>query len=167
VTTTLVLGIGNVLLRDEGAGVHAAAQLKGALGADADSVRVLDAGTLGFALLPEVQGCTALIVIDAARENLPPGTVTVREGAAMDAFVRRRGRSVHEVGVADLLDMARLSDRLPARRALVGIEPGAVEWGVECTPAVSSAVPIAVARVLELFARWSVTSPTAEVEHAG
>ena len=158
---TLVLGVGNPLLKDDGAGVHAAAQLKAAMG-ERESLQVLDAGTLGFALLPEVQRCGALIIIDAAREDLAPGTVTVREGAAMDGFVRRRGRSVHEVGVADLLDMARLSGRLPVRRALIAIEPAEIDWGTDCTPAVASALPVAVARVSDLLARWLSAD---EVQH--
>ncbi len=163
-STTLILGVGNTLLRDDGAGVQVATQLKAA-GVDCDAVRVLDAGTLGFALLPEVQECAALIVVDAARDGRLPGTVTVHEGAAMDAFVCRRGRSVHDVGVADLLAMARLSGRLPARRALVGIEPGAVEWGVDCTPAVAEALPLAVTRVRELLAQWQTSSSPDGVAH--
>ena len=173
-STALVLGVGNTLLRDDGAGVHVAMQLK-ATGVESEAVRVLDAGTLGFALLPAVQTCAALIVVDAAREGLPAGSVTVREGPAMDAFVCRRGRTVHDVGVADLLAMARLSGCLPARRALVGIEPAAVEWGVECTPAVASAVPLAATRVRELLAQWQAACSAeeqagcsaAEVAHAG
>jgi len=161
----LVLGVGNALLKDDGAGVHAVAQLKGTVG-DCEWLHLLDAGTLGFALLPEVQRCAALIVIDAARKGLAPGTVSVHEGAAMDAFVRRRGRGVHEGGVADLLDMARLSGRLPGRRALIGIEPAEVDWGVECTPAVASALPVAVARVLQILAKWRVASALGEVVHA-
>jgi len=171
VTTTLVLGIGNTLLMDEGAGVHAAAQLKAAVEsgqcAPCDSaLRVLDAGTLGFALLPEVQACAALIVIDAACDGLAAGSVSVREGPMMDSFVRRRGRSVHEVGIADLLDMARLSGRLPARRALIGVEPGRIDWGVECTPVVAGALPGVVARALELHAQWQAAPLPDEVEHA-
>jgi hydrogenase maturation protease len=164
VSTTLILGVGNTLLRDDGAGVHVATQLKAA-GVESDAVRVLDAGTLGFALLPEVQDCTALIIVDAARDGLVPGTVTVREGAAMDAFVCRRGRSVHDVGVADLLAMARLSGHLPGRRALIGIEPAAVEWGVACTAAVADALPVAAARVRELLAQWHTDSSADGVPH--
>ncbi len=163
---TLVLGVGNTLLRDDGAGVHVATQLK-AGGVEGGAVRVLDAGTLGFALLPEVQDCAALIVVDAAREGRAPGTVTVREGDAMDEFVCRRGRSVHDVGVADLLAMARLSGHLPARRALVGIEPAAVDWGVACTPEVRDALPVAAARVRELLAQWQMALEAEEVTHGG
>ena len=163
VSTTLILGVGNTLLSDDGAGVHVAKRLQDA--GVAGGVRVLDAGTLGFALLPEVQDCSALIVVDAAREGLAPGSVTVREGAAMDAFVCRRGRSVHDVGIADLLAMARLSGQLPARRALVGIEPAAVEWGTVCTPAVAEALPVAMARVRGLLEQWRPASSSREIDH--
>jgi hydrogenase maturation protease len=162
----LVLGIGNTLLTDDGAGVQVARQLQAAAGADLPALRVLDAGTMGFALLPEVQDCAALIVVDAARESLAPGTVTVRESSEMDRFLSRRGRSVHEVGIADLLDMARLSGSLPARRALIGIEPAVVDWGLECTPAVAAAVPRAAARVLALIAQWRSQSAAAEAMNA-
>ena len=164
-STTLILGVGNTLLSDDGAGVHVARQLQDA--GLAQSVRVLDAGTLGFALLPEVQDCSALIVVDAARAGLAPGSVTVREGTAMDAFVCRRGRSVHDVGIADLLAMARLSGQLPARRALVGIEPAAVEWGMVCTPAVADALPLAMARVRGLLEEWRKADSSHELNHGG
>jgi len=165
VSTTLILGVGNTLLGDDGAGVHVARQLQDA--GLTEGVRVLDAGTLGFALLPEVQDCGALIVVDAARDGLAPGSVTVREGGAMDAFVCRRGRSVHDVGIADLLAMARLSGQLPARRALVGIEPAAVEWSMVCTPAVAEALPVALARVRELLEEWRDDCRAHEMTHGG
>jgi len=160
---TLVLGVGNTLLGDDGAGVHVALRLRELI--SSRDVRILDAGTLGFALLSDVQDCSALIVIDAARDELAPGSVSVREGEAMDAFLRRRGRTVHEVGVADLIDMARLSGRLPERRALVGIEPESVDWDVECSPAVVNAVPLAAARTLDLINRWRSAAAQGPVEH--
>jgi len=160
----LVLGIGNSLLQDDGAGVHAAMQLaaRGSAGRD---VRVLDAGTVGFALFPELEGCDSLLVFDAARQGAAPGTVSLHEGAAMDAFVRRSHRSVHELGLSDLLDMARLSGCLPARRALVGVEPGTIDWGVGCTAAVARALPAAVDTALAVLARWQDSDAT-EHSHA-
>jgi hydrogenase maturation protease len=160
----LVLGVGNTLLQDDGAGVHAAMQLA-ARDSAARNLRVLDAGTVGFALLPELEGCDSLLVFDAARAGATSGAVSLREGAAMDAFVRRSHRSVHELGLSDLLDMARLSGCLPARRALVGIEPGTIDWGVGCTAAVAGALPAAVDTALAVLARWQDSGPT-EHNHA-
>jgi hydrogenase maturation protease len=151
--TTLVLGIGNSLLTDDGAGVHAALRLAELLGDDPD-VRVLDAGTLSFTLLHEVQEADALIALDAARSGLAPGGISIHEGAEFDRFVRRSSRSVHEVGLADLLDMARLADSLPGRRVLIGIEPLEVEWGLEPSPPVAAALPGCVELARQYVERW-------------
>jgi hydrogenase maturation protease len=151
--TTLVLGIGNSLLSDDGAGVHAALRLAEMLGDDPD-VTVLDAGTLAFSLLHYVESAGALIALDAARSGLPPGGISVHEGDDFERFVQRSGRSVHEVGLADLLDMARLADRLPARRVLIGIEPVELGWGLEPTPVVARALPEAVNVARQYVERW-------------
>jgi hydrogenase maturation protease len=160
--SALVLGIGNTLLSDDGAGVHAALQLADRT-AEHSGVRVLDAGTLGFALLPEIQRCGALLVFDATRSGEAPGSVTVREASEMDAFVRRSGRSVHEVGLADLLDMARLTDGLPSRRALIGIEVQTIDWGVTCSSLVRAALPRAVDAAMNILGQWRALTATADI----
>src|SRR5512137_2622609 len=83
-----------------------------------DGVEYLDAGTLGFMLLQRVEQCDALLALDAANLGSEPGDVKVFEGEALDAFLRTPRCSVHELGLRDLLDAARLTDSLPARRAL-------------------------------------------------
>jgi hydrogenase maturation protease len=166
--TTLVLGIGNSLLTDDGAGVHAALRLADVLGDDPD-VTVLDAGTLSFSLLHYVETATSLIAFDAARSGLDPGGISVHEGDDFERFVQRSGRSVHEVGLADLLDMARLAERLPARRVLIGIEPAEIGWGLDPTPAVAAALPTAVGIAREFVERWRPSLPAAshgEMAHA-
>lgn len=157
--TTLVLGIGNSLLTDDGAGVHAALRLAEVLVDDPD-VTVLDAGTLSFSLLHYVETATSLIALDAARSGLAPGGICVHEGDAFDRFVQRNGRSVHEVGLADLLDMARLAGRLPARRVLIGIEPAEMGWGLEPTPAIAATLPAAVNLARDYVERWRPTPPS-------
>ena len=66
----------------------------------------------------------------------------------------RSAKSVHEVSLADLFDIARLTDTLPAQRALIGIEPEQVDWGDQLSPAVAAAVPEAVSRIQTLLQRW-------------
>ncbi len=94
-SNTLILGIGNTLLSDEGAGVHAVRMLAERL-QDHDSVETMDGGTLSFALAEAMEESAQLIVIDAAQLDAGAGTTRVFEGEAMDAFVGGR-RSVHEV----------------------------------------------------------------------
>jgi hydrogenase maturation protease len=151
--TTLILGIGNTLLGDEGAGVHAARRVA-VLARGRPDVALLDGGTLGFSLLPAIEDYGRLIVLDAARVGGAPGTVKCFESAAMDEFLGKPRRSVHEVGLCDLLDMARLAGRMPACRALIGIEPEFVDWSDSPSNAVATALDGAATLALELVDRW-------------
>jgi hydrogenase maturation protease len=152
----LVLGVGNTLLQDEGAGVHVIRHLaQEAQGRGLEGAELVDGGTLSFTLAPRLQNISGLIVVDAAQLCAAAGTVQVMEGAAMDAFLLHARRlSVHEVCLGDLLAMAHAAGELPACRALVGIQPACVEWGDEPTVHVASAVRIAARRVQEILARW-------------
>lgn len=150
----LVLGIGNTLLRDEAAGARVIEAL--AAHGGLDGVELLDAGTLSFTLLGYLEAADSLIVVDAANLSAAPGTVRCLEGDAMDRFLSAadRRRSVHEVGLLDLLAIARLRDSLPGRRALVCVQPAEVAWGLTLTPAVQAAVGTAAQAVLDLLERW-------------
>jgi hydrogenase maturation protease len=150
----LVLGIGNTLLADEGVGIVAMKALQAHLGPAAD-IDFLDGGTLSFTLAVPIAECTALLVFDAAELGGPPGTVALVEGEAMDRFLgENRKSSVHEVGLIDLMSIARLTDHWPARRALIGVQPLKLDWGETLTPAVSQAVEIMCLRGAEVVARW-------------
>ncbi|MGF1643603.1 MAG: HyaD/HybD family hydrogenase maturation endopeptidase [Thiotrichales bacterium] len=151
---TLILGIGNTLLSDEGAGVRVVRIL-----ADEHTnhpeFEFLDGGTLSFTLAGPVGDAEHLIVVDTADLSAEPGTVRVFRDGAMDDFIGRGGkRSVHEVGLEDVLTIARLEGRLPARRALVGIQPQTLDWGEELTPPVAAAVIAACDEVRQLLGQW-------------
>ena len=150
---TLILGLGNVLLTDEAVGVAVLAALKDDAEAD-PNLSLLDGGTLSFTLAGPISDASQMIVIDAAAMGEPPGSIRVFEGAAMDEQLTRHAKSVHEVSLSDLLDIARLTDSLPAHRALIGIEPEVVDWGSELTPPVAAAVPQVVTEVRSLLQRW-------------
>lgn len=151
--TTLILGLGNVLLTDEAVGPVVVGRLAAELEGD-PHLRLLDGGTLSFTLAVPIEECQRLIVVDAAVLGEAPGSVRVFEGEAMDRQLSRHAKSVHEVSLADLLDMARLTDRLPQRRALIGIEPAVVDWGDGLTPQVEAAVPLAMDQVRRLLSEW-------------
>jgi hydrogenase maturation protease len=157
---TLVLGIGNVLLTDEGAGVRVIEYLAGR-NPDLAGVTWMDGGTLSFTLATEVENAARLVVVDATELRAAPGTVQVFEDEAMDRMLGGHGRSIHEVGLIDLMDIARLTGRLPARRALVGIQPQRVEWGSDPTPVVAAAIPRAASAVAELLMKWTGTAVAA------
>ena len=148
-----VLGIGNCLLADEGAGIHAIHRL--AERSPGEHVRLVDGGTLSFTLAEAIASTDRLIVIDAARFDARPGTVRLLEGEAMDAFLTGPGRrSVHEVGLIDLMQMVRMSGDLPQHRALIGIEPASVDWGSAPTPPVAASLDEVCSVAYELIRRW-------------
>ena len=152
---TLVLGVGNTLLGDEGAGIHALARLSERLGVR-PGITLLDGGTLSFTLLPTLEDSDRLIVLDAARLDAPAGTVQCFEGEAMDEFIGRPCRSVHEVGLVDLMNMSRLSGRFPSRRALIGIQPEFVDWSDSPSAAVAAALDKAAHIAAGVIERWDV-----------
>ena len=152
-TRVLVLGVGNPLMSDDGVGQR----LLEALAARApalDGVEYLDAGTLGLMLLPRVEQCDALLALDAAELHGAPGDWRVFEGAELDTFLRTPRCSVHELGLRDLLDAARLTDSLPARRALVGVQPANLGWGMALAPSVAAALPAAVHAARSILEAW-------------
>ena len=146
----LILALGNRLMTDDAAGPLALERVR-----PAGRAAIVDGGTCGLALLPAIEDAGALIVLDAAKLGRAPGVVTVLEGSALDAALAGVRSSAHEVALADLLDAARVTGRLPARRALVAIEPGRIGVGVAPTPEVAAALPRAAAEVHTLLERWS------------
>ena len=155
-TSIAVVGVGNSLLQDDGAGIHVLAYY--AQQGPADDVECLDAGTIGLALMERLAGRDGVIALDAMRLGKKPGSLTVLQGADMDAHLLNHHGSVHELGLSDIMDALRLSGQLPRRRALIGIEPAAMGWGTEPTAAVAAVIPAASNRIRQLLDEWR--SPT-------
>ncbi|MGI9320526.1 MAG: HyaD/HybD family hydrogenase maturation endopeptidase [Thiogranum sp.] len=152
--STLILGLGNTLLGDEGVGVKTVSYLQNTKPV-LQSVEMLDGGTLSFILAGPIEDSEHLIVIDAAQLNKAPGSVHLYEGKEMDQFVmRNKHNSVHEVSLSDLLAIAYLSGQLPQRRALIGIQPERIDWSDTLTDSVAQSIPVACDLVHELLMRW-------------
>lgn len=131
----LILGLGNVLCRDDGLGV-AAAHLLARRYRFPPGVRVMDGGTLGLSLLPYVEDARQAILLDAIRADGPPGTLVRLEGDDVAPAVEAR-LSPHQIGVADLLHGARWHDRLPPL-VLLGLVPESIDLGLGLSPAVQA-----------------------------
>ena len=149
-----MLGIGNILLGDDGVGIRLVERLRCD---DAfPGTGYIDGGTLGFSLLGHLEYADAMLVIDAAELDAAPGAIRVFEDEAMDRYlVSPRRRSVHEVGLSDLFDMARLQDCLPWRRALVCIQPAYVGWSEALSQPVVDALASAQEQAAAILERWS------------
>jgi hydrogenase maturation protease len=149
-----VLGLGNTLLGDDGAGIYALNNLQLAWQGD-DSVEFVDGGTLSFTLTDILYDADNLIVIDAAQLSSQPGTVKVFTNDGMDTFVRSgKCSSVHEVSLSELMDMARLLDTLPTQRALIGVQPEIVDWADHPSESVKNAIPLLCREAQTLLEAW-------------
>lgn len=143
----LVLGLGNVLLEDDGIGSAAVALLDDQYTPPA-GVRVCDGGTLGLSLLPYLEDSDSVILVDAVRADAAPGELVRLDGDDVAPAVATR-LSPHQVGVADLLDGARWLDRYPRQVVLLGLVPESMELAVGLSPRVRPALPALVDRIVE------------------
>lgn len=163
----LVLGIGNVLLRDEGVGVVVARRIEAARAAGDPAIpshtHVIDGGTLGLDLLPMLAEADVLVLIDAVDLGRPPGTTAVLRDDAIEATLSGHV-SPHQVGVADLVAAARLLDTMPPRASLVGIQPETIAIGLDLSPAVAAAVEEAVMLVKLELARAATAGAVARAD---
>jgi hydrogenase maturation protease len=150
---TLILGIGNTLLADEGAGIHAMNMLQECCRNISD-LTFLDGGTLSFTLASWIEDHDKLIVFDAAELHAPAGSVKTFVNEDMDHYLGHAKRSAHEVGLLDLLDIVRITEHLPRQRALIAIQPEFMDWGMNPSEAVQQALPAAVEHAMELIYHW-------------
>jgi hydrogenase maturation protease len=142
----LVLGLGNILLRDEGVGVHVVGMLAARHALPVEIV-VVDGGTSGMDLLDTLAGCDHLLICDAVRADAPPASIIRLSGDQVPALFRQR-YSPHQVGLADVLATLRLTDEAPASVTLIGVTPLDMDLGLELSPEVAAAAEQALAELL-------------------
>jgi hydrogenase maturation protease len=147
----LIMGVGNTLLSDDGVGIHVTDSLR-PLAARYPEISIIDGGTLGLSLLPDIEDAAALIVVDAGEIGGEPGEIRVFRNEEMDRQLAGKKSTVHELAVADLLAAATMSGKQPDERALVAIQPASTDWGLAPTPHVQKAIPL-VRDLVESMAR--------------
>jgi hydrogenase maturation protease len=141
----LVLGIGNILLNDEGAGIHLVNRLEKESFSGAD---LMDGGTGGFHLLGFIQSYEHVIIADASLDSFPVGHVRVLHPRFAKDFPHQL--SAHEIGLKDLLDAAFLLGNLPDIHLVAISIKDFQEMGMELTPEIEKAIPFAIEKVKEL-----------------
>jgi hydrogenase maturation protease len=151
----LVLGLGNVLLQDEGLGVKALRRLVEEYHLP-DNVRFLDGGTLGMHLFPYLDGCTHLLILDAVETNNPPGTLARIAGPDLEQALSRK-LSMHQAGVSELLAVGRLLGNLPAQVVVCGLQPENVEWGLDLSPTIAGQMDRLINLTIEELRSWGVS----------
>lgn len=151
----LVVGVGNILLKDEGVGVHVVRKLEEL--ALPNDVEVIDAGTAGLDILLLHEDVERLVVIDAVRAGNKAGTIYKAHlkagemGKLTQLFDRRANSkiSLHQIGLIEALAAAEKLNCAPKEIVIIGVEPGEWDYGLELTGPVARSVPEVVKKVLE------------------
>ena len=152
---TLVLGLGNILLRDEGVGVRVVEGLLEQYDFP-EGVRVMDGGTLGLDLLPFLEEASRLLVIDAVQARKPPGTLVRLVGDEIPIFLDASKVSPHQEGLQDLLAVALLKGYLPDEVVFWGAQIASLGVGLELSEAVAEQVDALAEKVLVELAQWGI-----------
>lgn len=156
----LVLGVGNLLLSDEGVGVRVIEQLE-ARHRLPEEVQVLDGGTLGLDLLYHLEGVGCLLIVDAVEMGQAPGSLVRLEGAEVPAFLSVK-MSPHQIGIPDMLFAAKLKGIDPPDIVLWGVQPGLLDIGLELSPKVAACVDRLVEKLCEELAHRGIILPPRE-----
>ncbi len=150
----VVLGLGNLLNRDEGLGVQALDELKRRLG-DEPKVELLDGGVLGLNLLMVVEECSHLLVLDAADARRTPGTVIelARDEIPLYSGVKM---SEHQITFQEVLGLANVRGKLPPYLHLIGVQPADISIGLELSSEVRRALPEVIDRAVRVLQDWGL-----------
>ena len=152
---TLVLGVGNTLMSDEGVGVRVAERLVQNYLVP-EEVQVLDGGTLGMDLLYYMEGVPNLLIVDAIQANREPGYLLRLADDAVPAFLSMKV-SPHQIGVPDMLATARLRGTTPPNIVLWGVQPERIEIGLELSDTLAALVDTLVENVIRELQLWGHT----------
>ena len=150
----LVLGIGNLLWADEGFGVRAVAALQQGW-EFAPHVELVDGGTQGLYLVPQVNAASRLLILDAVDYGLEPGTLKLVEDDEVPRFLGAKKMSLHQTGFQEVLALAQLSGHYPQQVLLIGCQPEELEdYGGSLRPTVKDALERALGIAVERLAAW-------------
>jgi hydrogenase maturation protease len=142
----VILGVGNLLLSDEGVGVHVAHELMRT--ELPPGVSVVEGGTDGFRLLNVITEADRLIVIDAVKGGASPGSLYRFDVGEVRNVPSGFRTSVHQVGILEVIDLSGLIGKTP-HTTVIGVEPKSLEMGMDLSPEVREKIPRIIEIVLD------------------
>lgn len=155
---TLILGVGNILMQDEGVGVRVVELLQSRYDLP-DSVEVLDGGTAGMELFQPMRGRKHLIIADAVNTGAAPGSLVCLRDDDIPTFFRTR-LSPHQLGLSDLLALLQLQGEIPQDITIVGMVPCALENSLYLSTQAETSLPALLDMLLTELKRIGII-PTA------
>lgn len=151
--SALVLGIGNVLCGDDGAGCRVAEYLYATTLFD-DNVSILDGGTLGQELLEPISRASRLLIIDSVDFGLRPGDIINRDASQIPVWLGVNKMSPHQGCFAEVLALAELKNSLPEAISLLGIQPQGINFGEKLSPLIASKIPLLAEKCKNTLKQW-------------
>lgn len=147
----LVLGVGNILMQDEGVGVRALEWLQAHYASP--EVEMIDGGTMGLDLLHYLEGIDHLLILDAVETGKSSGEITILTEEDVPAFLGMK-ISPHQIGVQDLLATAQLMGHAPPEIVILGVQPRQLSVGLEMSSLVAAQVAPLGRLALDQLAKW-------------
>ena len=150
----LIVGLGNVLLSDEGLGVKVVKDLEKEINFP-EEVEILDGGTGAFFLLPHLEKADYLIIVDAIKAGHKPGTLLIEklENLPQDTLEKI---SLHEISFPDLLRILELKGKKFEKIILAGLEPKTLDVGTELSQEVKEGLPLLKEKILSILREWGI-----------
>ena len=149
-----VLGIGNLLMGDEGVGIHLIQTLEKSY-TFSPSINLIDGGTTGLDLIPYFENCKKMIIVDAVDFQEKPGHI----GTLYNEEIHYRFNtklSLHHAGLADVLSVIKLTDIPSPDMMLIGVQPKIVEMGIELSDVISDKMDKTISIIIEKLKEWKI-----------
>ncbi len=152
--TVTILGLGNILMSDEGVGVHTVNEFERRYEAP-DHVEIVDGGAAGLDLIPFIEGREMVLMVDAVNFDAAPGHIGILENDEIPARITEKA-SLHHLGLMDVLSIVRMSGNYPRRLCLIGIQPRSLELGLDLTPEIWDKKDALIERIVAKLREWDI-----------
>lgn len=151
---TIVIGLGNILLKDEGIGVHTVNAVRERY-TFSPEVEIIDGGTLGLDLLHFFEGRERVLIVDAVDFKKEAGYIGVIEDDKIPSTLFAK-LSVHHIGLSDVLFAAKLMDFTPSKIRLIGIQPQSLDVGLDVTECISGKMEDLIDTIILTLKEWNI-----------
>jgi hydrogenase maturation protease len=154
--STALLGLGNILLKDERLGVHVVTTIKERYDYPLE-LEIIDGGTLGLDLLPLFEQFDRVLIVDAVNFGREPGYIGILEDDQIPAVLFAK-LSVHQIGLADLLSVAKLKGVMPSKVCLIGMQPDVIDFtfGLEMSDVVNANIEKVIDLTVDKLKEWKI-----------
>lgn len=152
--TVTILGLGNILMSDEGVGVHIVNEFQKWYTVP-PYVEIVDGGSAGLDLIPFIEGREKVLMVDAVNFDRQPGHVDILENEAIPAKLTQK-TSIHHLGLMDVLSIVRMSGNTPKELCLIGIQPKSLELGLDLSPEIWDKKDELIERIVSKLGEWNI-----------